>query len=115
MVRAIGLCDWLVGFFIFEVDSRSYQLVWIKFVGLPNQLILAYLINSFWLVRQSEGLKWAGWDLSQLEKSTGFPELIVRAIDLRKIVGVSFNKKTILNDNELYNDFIFSTIVDSPK
>ena len=41
MVGAIELCDWLVGFFTFEVDSGSYQLVWIKFVGLPNQPILA--------------------------------------------------------------------------
>ena len=40
---SIGLCDWLVGFLTFKVDSGSYQLVWIKFVGLPNQLILACL------------------------------------------------------------------------
>ena len=54
---------------------------------------LAYLINSFRLAPQSEGLKWAGWDLGPLGKSTGFPELIVRAIGLSKIVGASFNKR----------------------
>ena len=43
MVGAIGLCDWLIGFFTFEVDNGRYQLVWIKFVGLPNQPILACL------------------------------------------------------------------------
>ena len=55
--------------------------------------LLAYLINSFWLVRQSKGLKWAGWDLGPLGKSTDFPELIVRAIGMSKIVGASFNKR----------------------
>lgn len=85
MVGAIGLCDWLVGFSHLRLIVGA-----INWCGLS---LLAYLINSFWLVRQSEGLKWAGWDLGPLGKSTGFPELIVRAIDLSKIVGASFNKR----------------------
>ena len=74
MVRLLDCVIGLLDCFTFEVGNGSYKLVLIKFVG--------YLINPFWLVRHSEGLKWARWDLNPLGKLTGFPKLIARAIDL---------------------------------